>query len=70
MAVDGAREAERKVGIALIICNEYFSCGQKKRRGAQADLKILTDTFKQLQFDVRSFSNLTSTDTLREAKAG
>ena len=69
--VAGSEEVtNHRAGIALVIANQTFTDGSKRRSGAQADLQILTDTFKQLGLEVFSYLNLTSTEILMKAEKG
>ncbi|KAK6187864.1 hypothetical protein SNE40_005797 [Patella caerulea] len=51
-------------GIAVVIVNEYFH-GHSKRSGAELDRDMLANCFKSLKFDVRVFTNLSGSDTMK-----
>ncbi|XP_050392537.1 caspase-3 [Patella vulgata] len=51
-------------GIAVVIVNEYFH-GHSNRSGAGLDRDMLVECFKSLKFDVRVFTNLSGSDTMK-----
>ncbi len=59
-------------GTAIIINNTKFSpqTRQEDRKGAEHDAQNLQDTFKFLGFEVKSHTNLTTTQMLKELQSG
>ena len=69
MAENPDDQSRHKRGIALIFVVGKFN-QHEPRKGAQCDLKMLTYTFRKLNCDVRTFSDLTSTNIILEARQG
>ena len=45
---------ERKIGLAIVIANEYDGISNKKLRGVRQDKERWEEVFKELEFDVRT----------------
>ncbi|XP_052092692.1 caspase-7-like [Mytilus californianus] len=62
--------SHEKRGIALLIHNEEYGpeSGFKNRPGDNEDFKHMLEIFKELEFDVHPYRNLTSTEISKRAK--